>query len=159
MNTQGAQGAGATTSWGEQWAGGGSCGLEEAHSPSRFRFCSGKSPWRASPGQTGPPGEKGGSERESRCVGTLPSLHPPWDGWPRPQRTSLGPSRGTPQDVPIHVGLPSCPYPWSTTGTLGPSEGPDRATCLFRHPQAQLCFMKHFPGWGGGATHKLCNLG
>lgn len=57
-------------------AGGGATPFAEAHSPSHFPFCSGNNPWRASPGQPGPPGEKGGNEREPP-VAHAPCRPPP----------------------------------------------------------------------------------
>lgn len=48
---------------------------EEAHPPSRSQFCSGNNLLRVSPGQTGPPGEKGRGEGGSAVMHAHPCTH------------------------------------------------------------------------------------
>lgn len=102
---------------------------KEAHLPSHSRFCSGNNPWRVSPGQTGPPEEKGGVR------GDLPLHSHTCTRTPARSLCSLqgrqAHGNGGAAQAPAAAQAGSRGHPWDGP----PSEGTDtcRATCLPTH--------------------------
>lgn len=129
---------------------------EGAHSPFHFRFCSGNSPLRVSPGQTGPPGKKGRSERGPvhHMASTRPgdSWHTATEDQLRSKQEHKLVAEATPKMGPSGEGtdtwgcIPAHSCGWPQRFWALQQGHTESVTLLYKHlrsPAEHLYFMKH----------------